>query len=321
MEISEMGVASMVATLLIPPMPSISSDSLIPQSIPILQTSPTPSIPSTPPRSEISPATPTPQILSTSSIPPTPSTELDADHSWGFDSGTGKAPSIIISERKNLYPHDLFSDDLYSDDMKWTSLGSSPKSRANARSAHSNKSTDVKSNHPDELCFMSAYHSTPPDSYLGRSSSFSSLYDMQSACAVSIENLLGLYGILLYQLLWGNKKHGRVSFSQHPAYFDTDHPDTFSSFVDVLNFDVERTSPLPLDRKPAFILLLQVTKQPPSLRYPEAVPDWYRIDHLLFLGYREHLWAIYSPADANACMSYALKIWSRVHHHEPGLLS
>ncbi|TGO09880.1 hypothetical protein BTUL_0151g00220 [Botrytis tulipae] len=121
------------------------------------------------------------------------------------------------------------------------------------------------------------------------------------------------------------RKQGRVIFSQHPAYSDIDHPDTFSSFIYAPNFDVERTSPLSLDRKPAFISLLQVTKQPPSLRvikkYPEAVPDWHRIDHLLCLGYREYLWAMYSPADANVCMSYALKTWSRVQHHDPRLFS
>ncbi|KAM0194450.1 hypothetical protein ACHAPC_000924 [Botrytis cinerea] len=121
------------------------------------------------------------------------------------------------------------------------------------------------------------------------------------------------------------RKHGRVTFSQHPAYFDIGHPETFSSFVDAPNFDVERTSPLPLDEKPAFVLLLQVAKQPPSLRVIkkdfEAVPDWHRIDHLLCLGYREYVWAIYSPADANVCMSYALKTWSRVHHAEPRLFS
>ncbi|KAF7897129.1 hypothetical protein EAF00_005357 [Botryotinia globosa] len=120
-------------------------------------------------------------------------------------------------------------------------------------------------------------------------------------------------------------KHGRVIISQHPVYFDIDHPDTFSSFIDAPNFDVERTSPLSVNRKPAFILLLQVIKQPPSLRVIkkdlEAVPDWHRIDHLLRLDYREYLWAIYSPADANVCMSYALKTWSRVQHHDPGLFS
>ncbi|KAK6601362.1 hypothetical protein H4I96_06703 [Botrytis cinerea] len=272
------------------------------------------------------------QILSTSLTPPTPSPGLDAHYLWESDSGSkkselkqGKAP-VNISERKELYPDDLYSDDLYSDDMKWSSPRSNRKSRTRCEGAPIPRSLPMSNRiiqMNDNLCRL-----TSPPLPIRISDAlhpFLLFYDVQSACAVSIENLLGFYGILMYQLLWGDKKHGRVTFSQHAAYFDIDHPETFSSFVDAPNFDVERTSPLPLDEKPAFVLLLQVAKQPPSLRVikkdSEAVPDWHRIDHLLCLGYREYVWAIYSPADANVCMSYALKTWSRVHHAEPRLFS
>ncbi|KAM0136732.1 hypothetical protein ACHAP3_004481 [Botrytis cinerea] len=336
MEGFEREAISAVYTPSIPPMPRIF---------------PTSSVPQTPPVSSASLTTSTPQILSTSLTPPTPSPGLDADYLWESDSGSkkselkqGKAP-VNISERKELYPDDLYSDDLYSDDVKWSSPRSNRKSRVNSRNMITNyrglmigssqtrcEGAPIPRSLPmsnriiqmnDNLCRL-----TSPPLPIRISDAlhpFLLFYDVQIACAVSIENLLGFYGILMCQLLWGDKKHGRVTFSQHPAYFDIDHPETFSSFVDAPNFDVERTSPLPLDEKPAFVLLLQVAKQPPSLRVikkdSEAVPDWHRIDHLLCLGYREYVWAIYSPADANVCMSYALKTWSRVHHAEPRLFS
>ncbi|TGO34116.1 hypothetical protein BHYA_0212g00210 [Botrytis hyacinthi] len=326
MEMFEIEAASIVSTLPIPPTHSIPSDAPTPQTLPIL---PTP---------EISPVTSTRQVLSTSPIPPTPSKELDTDHSWEFESVSRKsmlkqekAPPINISERKKPQADDLYSDDLYSDDVKWTTPISNHKSRANPR----NMVTDSMGVMISPSC--TKYEGAPIPKSLPMSNRvmqmnyalcrltdlplpicisdalhpFLLFYDVQGPCTVSIENLLGFYG-------------SSYIFST-PAYFDIDHPYTFSSFIDTPNFDVEHTSPLSLDRKPAFILLLQVVKQPPSLRvikkYPEAVPDWHRIDHLLCLGYREYLWAIYSPADANVCMSYALKTWSRVQRHDPRLFS
>ncbi|KAF5873477.1 uncharacterized protein Bfra_004938 [Botrytis fragariae] len=346
MEMFEIEATSLVSTLPITPTPSRHSDSLTLQTLPILQKPPTTPVP------EISPANSTPQILSTSLIPPTPSSELDTDHSWRFNSGSKKskfnqekAPPTNISETKELYPDDLYSDDSYPDDVKWTSPGSNPKSRENPRNMVTDyrklkigssrtkyEGAPIPKSLPMSNLVMQMNYAlcrltdTPlPIRISDALHPFLLFYDVQSAYAVSIENLSGSYGILLYQLLWGDKKHGRVTFTLHPAYFGIDHPDSFSSFVDAPNFDVERTSPLTLDRKPAFILLLQVAKQPPSLRvikkYSEAVPDWHRIDHLLCLGYREYIWAIYSPADANVCMSHALQTWSQVHHHEPLLFS
>ncbi|KAF7948517.1 uncharacterized protein EAE97_003928 [Botrytis byssoidea] len=316
MEMFEVEAASIASTLPILPTPPIPSDSPTPQIIPILQTPPTPPIP------EISPVTSIPQILSTSSMPPISSTELDTDHSSEFESESRKAmlkqertPLVNISERKEAHADDLYSDDLYSDGVKWTTPKMPiPKSLPmSSRVLQMNYALCRLTDPPLPIRISDALHP------------FLLFYDVQRSCALSLENLLGFYGILLYQLLWGDKKHGRVTFSQHPAYFDIEHPDTSSSFIDAPNFDVGRTSPLSLNRKLAFILLLQVAKQTPSLRVikkcPEAVPDWHRIDHLLCLGYKEYSWAIYSPADANVCMSYALKTWSRVQHHDPRLFS
>ncbi|KAF7949175.1 hypothetical protein EAE96_008343 [Botrytis aclada] len=346
-------------TTQIPSISPLTSKSSILPSLPII---PTPPIPSTSPATSI---TPTLSISVTPPTPSTEldvdySRKFEPESKKSMLKQE-KAPPIHISERKEAHADDLYSDDLYSDDVKWASSRSNHKSRANPgdmvteyrelmigsslmnyegvffpvmndyslmnyEGAFVPKSLPM-SNRIIQMNYALCRLTNPPLPIRISEAlhPFLLFYNVQSACAVSVENLLGSYGILIYQILWGDKKHDRVAFSQHPDYFDIDHPDTFSSFVDAPNFDAERTSPLPLDRKPAFILLLQVAKQPPSLRVIkkrlEAVPDWHRIEHLLCLGYREYLWAIYSPADANVCMSYALKTWSRVHHHEPQLFS
>lgn len=150
-------------------------------------------------------------------------------------------------------------------------------------------------------------------------------YNAQIGQAFPIEYLLDFCGIYVHELLWRHRKYGKIQFFQHPAFFDIDYHDTSNSFVDTPNFDVERTSKLPLDRIPRFILLLQIFQQPPSLRVikrnPWEVPDWHRIDHLICIGYREYFWVIYSPAEASFCINYALKTWRRVYQHEPELFS
>ncbi|TGO56350.1 hypothetical protein BOTNAR_0225g00070 [Botryotinia narcissicola] len=188
--------------------------------------------------------------------------KLDTDHSWEFESESKesmskqeKASPVNISERKELH-----ADDLYSDDVKWTTPNSSHESRGNPR----NMVTDYAgvmtspswtkyegapvpkslpmSNRVLQMNYALCRLTDPPLPIRISDAlhPFFLFYDVQRPCAVSLENLLGFYGIILYQLLWGDK---------------------------------------------------------------------------------EHLWAIYSPADANVCMSYALKTWSRVQNHDPRLFS
>ncbi|KAJ8065344.1 hypothetical protein OCU04_006032 [Sclerotinia nivalis] len=150
-------------------------------------------------------------------------------------------------------------------------------------------------------------------------------YNVQTGHAFPIEYLLDSCGIYVHELLWRDRKYGKTNFFQHPAFFDIDYHDTSNNFVDTPNFDVERTSWLPLNRKPRSILLLQVFQQPPSLRVikknPWEVLDWHRVDHLICMGYREYFWVIYSPAEASFCINYALKTWRRVYQHQPHLFS
>lgn len=226
MEMFEIEAASIVSTIPIPPTPSIPSDAPAPQTLPILQTPPTPPILSV---SSIASTTP---ILSTFLTPSTPSTELDTDHSWDFKSESKKsiliqeeAPPINISERKDPHTDDLYSDDLYLDDLKWTTPISSHKSRANPRNMVTDymgvmvspswtkyEGAPIPKSLPMSSRVMQMNYTlcrlTDPTLPIRISDAlcpFLLFYDVQRSCAVSIENLLGFWGSLIYQLLWDDK--------------------------------------------------------------------------------------------------------------------
>lgn len=111
------------------------------------------------------------------------------------------------------------------------------------------------------------------------------------------------------------RNHSQITFSQHPAYIDVDHASASYSFVDAPNFDIERRSFLDTDSSPAFIVIVRLTQQLPTLRATKKKPcqvlDWHRIDHLICMGYREYLWVVYSPAGVKRCLNHTIKTWKR----------